>query len=85
MRIVSDIELELDNCNNSEPNGNNNTKYCTNNTDSPPPAIHYNEPPPSEHFLYVMSPSRVEGMIDLSSDDENTVNGAPTVPSGPGN
>ncbi|XP_073847993.1 uncharacterized protein isoform X2 [Musca autumnalis] len=83
MRIVSDIELELDNvsCENGDGNPNpNNTKYCTNNTDSPPPAIgsNINEPPHSEHFVYVMSPSRVEGMIDLSSDDENTtsVNGA---------
>ncbi|XP_075167336.1 uncharacterized protein LOC142239435 isoform X2 [Haematobia irritans] len=76
MRIVSDIELELDNvnCDGSDVNSPNNNKYCTNNTDSPPSAIgsHINEPPQSEHFVYVMSPSRVEGMIDLSSDDENT-------------
>ncbi|XP_061400567.1 uncharacterized protein DDB_G0271670 [Musca vetustissima] len=83
MRIVSDIELELDNvnCENGDGGGMNinNTKYCTNSTDSPPPAVgsNINDPPQSEHFVYVMSPSRVEGMIDLSSDDENTtsVNG----------
>lgn len=28
-----------------------------------------------EHFVYVMSPSRVEGLIALSSDEDNTVNG----------
>uniref|UniRef100_A0A1I8PKQ5 MADF domain-containing protein n=1 Tax=Stomoxys calcitrans TaxID=35570 RepID=A0A1I8PKQ5_STOCA len=77
MRIVSDIEMELDNvnCEGTDMNGHNpNNKYCTNNSDSPPPAIgsHINEPPQSEHFVYVMSPSRVESMIDLSSDDENT-------------
>ncbi|KAM7344846.1 uncharacterized protein ACRADG_011408 isoform 1-T1 [Cochliomyia hominivorax] len=79
MRIVSDIEMELDNISN-EVNGvdhnNVNTKYCTNETDAPPPAMgnNINETPHSEHFVYVMSPSRVESMIDLSSDDENAAN-----------
>ncbi|XP_005174842.1 mucin-5AC isoform X1 [Musca domestica] len=72
MRIVSDIELELDNVNCENGDGSA-TKYCTNNTDSPPTAFgsNINEPSQLEHFVYVMSPSRVEGMIELSSDDEN--------------
>ncbi|KAI8127259.1 Transcription factor Adf-1 [Lucilia cuprina] len=79
MRIVSDIEMELDSVSN-EANGesnNLNNKYCTNNTDAPPTAgviNNVNETPLSEHFVYVMSPSRVESMIDLSSDDENPGN-----------
>lgn len=88
MRIVSDIELELDNVSNDcqgpgvigNANANNN-KYCS--VDSPPPpdgsgvvqntAINDG---PTEHFVYVMSPSRVESMIDISSSDEDaTMNG----------
>ncbi|TMW42578.1 hypothetical protein DOY81_012341 [Sarcophaga bullata] len=60
MRIVSDIEMELDNIDDDGgPNGS--TKYCTNNSDSPPPPLgnSLNEAQ-SEHFVYVMSPSRVE-------------------------
>ena len=73
MRIVSDIEMELDNMDDDGPNGS--TKYCTNNSDSPPPPLgnSLNEAQ-SEHFVYVMSPSRVESMIDLSSDEENAHN-----------
>ncbi|XP_065369689.1 serine-rich adhesin for platelets [Calliphora vicina] len=76
MRIVSDIELELDNVSNEANSGDGHTKYCTNDTDSPPTAAgnNINEIPQSEHFVYVMSPSRVESMIDLSSDDENPAN-----------
>jgi len=29
----------------------------------------------TEHFVYVMSPSRVESMIDISSDEESNMNG----------
>jgi len=42
-------------------------------------------PPPvgpegsTEHFVYVMSPSRVESMIDISSDEEATMNGVPSA------
>ena len=73
MRIVSDIEMELDNIDDDGPNGG--TKYCTNNSDSPPPPLgnSLNEAQ-SEHFVYVMSPSRVESMIDLSSDEDNAHN-----------
>lgn len=76
MRIVSDIELELDNANNDN-NNSLNTKYCTNDSDAPPTVVINNvsETPLSEHFVYVMSPSRVESMIDLSSDEENPTNG----------
>ncbi|EDW01338.1 uncharacterized protein LOC6560840 [Drosophila grimshawi] len=90
MRIVSDIELELENfdCNGVPPpeesiGSTANLKYCT---DTPPP-----QPPldgstamsastmghegSTEHFVYVMSPSRVESMIDISSDEESNMNG----------
>ncbi|KAH8299556.1 hypothetical protein KR044_002761, partial [Drosophila immigrans] len=90
MRIVSDIELELENfdCNGVTPpeessGSTANLKYCT---DTPPP-----QPPQDgtalmatapmagegsmEHFVYVMSPSRVESMIDISSDEESNMNG----------
>ncbi|KAH8355115.1 hypothetical protein KR093_006202, partial [Drosophila rubida] len=93
MRIVSDIELELENfdCNGVTPpeessGSTANLKYCT---DTPPP------PPPdgtalisaapmaaegsTEHFVYVMSPSRVESMIDISSDEESNLNGGLTA------
>lgn len=74
MRIVSDIEMELDNMDDDGP-PNGNTRYCTNNSDSPPPPLgHSLNEAQSEHFVYVMSPSRVESMIDLSSDEENAHN-----------
>lgn len=76
MRIVSDIELELDNINN-EVNNTLNTKYCTNDNDTPPTAAANSvseTTTTSEHFVYVMSPSRVESMIDLSSDEESPSN-----------
>uniref|UniRef100_A0A1A9VCV8 MADF domain-containing protein n=1 Tax=Glossina austeni TaxID=7395 RepID=A0A1A9VCV8_GLOAU len=86
MRIVSDIELELDNVTNDtnynvNGSGGTNSKYC--NLDSPTDGANQNQlinvnngnESQTEHFVYVMSPSRVEGMIDLSSDEENTLNG----------
>ncbi|KAL9920527.1 uncharacterized protein ACN427_002030 isoform 1-T1 [Glossina fuscipes fuscipes] len=86
MRIVSDIELELDNVTNDtnynvNGSGGTNSKYC--NLDSPTDGANQHQhinvnngnEPQTEHFVYVMSPSRVEGMIDLSSDEENTLNG----------
>ncbi|XP_023179670.2 forkhead box protein C2 isoform X2 [Drosophila hydei] len=89
MRIVSDIELELENfdCNGVPPpeesGSTANLKYCT---DTPPPqqpdgstliaAAGGMVPEGStEHFVYVMSPSRVESMIDISSDEESNMNG----------
>lgn len=117
MRIVSDIELELENyaecngivappadgnyflkypttlsntsaANERQPNHNSNAEknnftssqtessaVVTNNTTMtmmhPSSATSSNVPNEStEHFLYVMSPSRVESMIDISSEDE---------------
>ncbi|XP_026842203.1 uncharacterized protein LOC6590696 [Drosophila persimilis] len=89
MRIVSDIELELENydCNGGAPPDETaaaNMKYCSMDTPPPPPtqdgsmmmAPHAMAPEGStEHFVYVMSPSRVESMIDISSDEETTMNG----------
>ncbi|EDW10387.1 flocculation protein FLO11 isoform X1 [Drosophila mojavensis] len=90
MRIVSDIELELENfdCNGvvppEESGSTANLKYCT---DTPPPqqpdGSTLNVPAgggmvpegSTEHFVYVMSPSRVESMIDISSDEESNMNG----------
>ncbi|KAM8712386.1 hypothetical protein ACLKA7_012842 [Drosophila subpalustris] len=89
MRIVSDIELELENfdCNGvvppEESGSTANLKYCT---DTPPPQsqdgsgalISAGSMAPegsTEHFVYVMSPSRVESMIDISSDEESNMNG----------
>lgn len=79
MRIVSDIELELENvsdCNG--PVNDDNHKYT--GVDSPPDVSCMAQAPgvndaTTEHFVYVMSPSRVESMIDISSEDENTMNG----------
>ncbi|EDW85530.2 uncharacterized protein Dwil_GK23098 [Drosophila willistoni] len=95
MRIVSDLELELENfhCNDGAPpqddctvasDGSLNLKYFR-SMDTPPPPIQDGSAiiiaPPhgategsTEHFVYVMSPSRVESMIDISSDEENTIN-----------
>ncbi|KAH8316385.1 hypothetical protein KR067_006575 [Drosophila pandora] len=94
MRIVSDLELELENfdCNGGAPppddsgGGAANLKYCSIDTPPPPPqdGSVVIPPPPvgpegsTEHFVYVMSPSRVESMIDISSDEEATMNGVPT-------
>ncbi|XP_016994617.2 uncharacterized protein [Drosophila takahashii] len=91
MRIVSDLELELENfdCNGGAPppddsgGGAGNLKYCSIDTPPPPPqdGSVVLLPPPvategsTEHFVYVMSPSRVESMIDISSDEEATMNG----------
>ncbi|SPP73862.1 uncharacterized protein LOC117578505 [Drosophila guanche] len=79
MRIVSDIELELENydCNGGAPPDETvaaNMKYCSMDTPPPPPqdGSMMNS---TEHFVYVMSPSRVESMIDISSDEETTING----------
>ncbi|XP_030562379.1 uncharacterized protein LOC115763765 isoform X1 [Drosophila novamexicana] len=88
MRIVSDIELELENfdCNGVPPpeesGSTANLKYCT---DTPPPpqqdgsalmaAPGMGPEGSTEHFVYVMSPSRVESMIDISSDEESNMNG----------
>ncbi|KAH8416063.1 hypothetical protein KR222_007362, partial [Zaprionus bogoriensis] len=89
MRIVSDIELELENydCNGVVPPeelpSTANLKYCT-DTPPPPPADGSTAliaPPPmanegsTEHFIYCMSPSRVESMIDISSDEESNMHG----------
>ncbi|XP_034102994.1 uncharacterized protein LOC117567254 [Drosophila albomicans] len=90
MRIVSDIELELENfdCNGVTPpeessGSTANLKYCT-DTPPPPPvqdgtALITTAPMAAEgsmeHFVYVMSPSRVESMIDISSDEESNMNG----------
>nr|AAQ22487.1 RE15062p [Drosophila melanogaster] len=96
MRIVSDLELELENfdCNGGAPppddsggGGAGNLKYCSIDTPPPPPqdGSVVIPPPPvgpegsTEHFVYVMSPSRVESMIDISSDEEATMNGAPST------
>lgn len=93
MRIVSDIELELENfdCNGVVPPeelpSTANLKYCT---DTPPPPPQDGSsgliaPPPmgpegsTEHFIYCMSPSRVESMIDISSDEESNLNGSGTI------
>ncbi|KAH8280462.1 hypothetical protein KR018_007762 [Drosophila ironensis] len=100
MRIVSDLELELENfdCNGGAPppddsgGGAANLKYCSIDTPPPPPqdGSVLIPPPPvgpegsTEHFVYVMSPSRVESMIDISSDEEATMNGAPTPAVGSG-
>ncbi|XP_068143835.1 uncharacterized protein [Drosophila tropicalis] len=95
MRIVSDLELELENfhCNDGAPpqddctlasEGSLNFKYFR-SMDTPPPPIqdgsaiiiapsHGATEGSTEHFVYVMSPSRVESMIDISSDEENTIN-----------
>ncbi|KAH8380817.1 uncharacterized protein LOC110179300 [Drosophila serrata] len=94
MRIVSDLELELENfdCNGGAPppddsgGGAGNLKYCSIDTPPPPPqdGSVVILPPPvgpegsTEHFVYVMSPSRVESMIDISSDEEATMNGVPS-------
>ncbi|XP_016979491.1 uncharacterized protein LOC108044846 [Drosophila rhopaloa] len=95
MRIVSDLELELENfdCNGGAPppddsggGGAGNLKYCSIDTPPPPPqdGSVVILPPPvgpegsTEHFVYVMSPSRVESMIDISSDEEGTMNGVPS-------
>ncbi|XP_030387146.1 uncharacterized protein LOC115633804 [Scaptodrosophila lebanonensis] len=93
MRIVSDIELELENvdCNGLPPSdegsGAANLKYCSIDTPPPPhqdgsgliqPPISMAPDGSTEHFVYVMSPSRVESMIDISSSDEETnMNGMP--------
>ncbi|XP_016947422.1 uncharacterized protein LOC108022800 [Drosophila biarmipes] len=97
MRIVSDLELELENfdCNGGAPppedsgggGGAGNLKYCSIDTPPPPPqdGSVVILPPPvgpegsTEHFVYVMSPSRVESMIDISSDEEATMNGVPST------
>ncbi|KAH8372896.1 hypothetical protein KR009_007454 [Drosophila setifemur] len=100
MRIVSDLELELENfdCNGGAPppddsgGGAGNLKYCSIDTPPPPPqdGSVVIPPPPvgpegsTEHFVYVMSPSRVESMIDISSDEEATMNGVPTSTAGSG-
>ncbi|XP_053967274.1 mucin-5AC isoform X1 [Anastrepha ludens] len=86
MRIVSDIELELENVNecggmpqNDDSHGG---KFCSMDSSPSPPdgaTIIPNNPVtdtgPTEHFVYVMSPSRVESMIDISSDEDGTMNG----------
>ncbi|KAI8040019.1 hypothetical protein M5D96_007444 [Drosophila gunungcola] len=100
MRIVSDLELELENfdCNGGAPppddsgggGGAGNLKYCSIDTPPPPPqdGSVVILPPPvgpegsTEHFVYVMSPSRVESMIDISSDEEATMNGVPCSSAG---
>lgn len=89
MRIVSDIELELENydCNGIVPPeellpSTANLKYCT-DTPPPPPQEGCSAPiaplpmateGSTEHFIYCMSPSRVESMIDISSDEESNMN-----------
>ncbi|ALC41283.1 CG13204 [Drosophila busckii] len=92
MRIVSDIELELENfdCNGVPPPEDSgstaNLKYCT-DTPPPPPAdgtvmMSATSMAPegsTEHFVYCMSPSRVESMIDISSDEESNMNGGMQV------
>ncbi|XP_037947799.1 uncharacterized protein LOC119679489 [Teleopsis dalmanni] len=85
MRIVSDIELELENaieCNGSiapDDGMNGNSKYCSIDTPPPPNEGGCIQNPvnegATEHFVYVMSPSRVESMIDISSDEESGLNG----------
>lgn len=96
MRIVSDIELELENfdCNGvvppEESGSTANLKYCT---DTPPPpqqdgsgalisAASMAPEGSTEHFVYVMSPSRVESMIDISSDEESNMNGGLSAAAG---
>ncbi|XP_004522547.1 integrator complex subunit 6 homolog isoform X2 [Ceratitis capitata] len=86
MRIVSDIELELENateCGGMQPNDDSHgSKFCSIDSSPSPPdgaTIIPNNPVsdtgPTEHFVYVMSPSRVESMIDISSDEDGTMNG----------
>ncbi|XP_067632371.1 uncharacterized protein [Eurosta solidaginis] len=87
MRIVSDIELELENvneCGGMPPNDDSQhaNKFCSTDSSPSPPdgtnIIHNNpvaDAGPTEHFVYVMSPSRVESMIDISSDEDATMNG----------
>ncbi|XP_017481956.1 PREDICTED: rho GTPase-activating protein gacF isoform X1 [Rhagoletis zephyria] len=86
MRIVSDIELELENvneCGGMPSNDDSHAgKFCSiDSSPSPPdgatiiPSNPVTDGGPTEHFVYVMSPSRVESMIDISSDEDGTMNG----------
>ncbi|XP_018788602.1 PREDICTED: flocculation protein FLO11 isoform X1 [Bactrocera latifrons] len=86
MRIVSDIELELENVNECggmpSHDDSHAGKFCSiDSSPSPPdgatiiPSNPVSDSGPTEHFVYVMSPSRVESMIDISSDEDGTMNG----------
>lgn len=72
MKIVSDVEMELENSLFDSNLNNRSFKLSVNNSQDQDPLAPQTDN--SEHFLYVMSPSKVEAMIDISSDDEHPDN-----------